>query len=294
MSTQPMPSPCGPDQHRPRYWGKYRGKVLNNFDPLFQGRIMAEVPAIPGSLLNYALPCTPYAGFGVGFYAIPPNGANVWIEFEGGDPNFPVWVGCFWGPTDILSVPGPPPPEVKVFKTQYITMVLNDLPGAGGFTLKCAQPAVGVPLSIVCNLEGITLSCPEATIAMTPASIALRIPEAAITMAPANITATVPESVITMTPESISIAVPASSINLTAELMAVAAAELNITSITSIEGETNIMPLLSVEGDANVVGALTSEGDTNVLGALTTEGDVNIVGGLTIEGGGEVDGIPII
>jgi hypothetical protein len=289
-----MPSPCGPDQHRPRYWGKYRGKVLNNFDPLFQGRIMAEVPAIPGSLLNYALPCTPYAGFGVGFYAIPPIGANVWIEFEGGDPNFPVWVGCFWGPEDILFVPEPPPPEVKVFKTQYITMVLNDLPELGGFTLECTPPAVNVPLSIVCDAVGITITCPEATISMTPGSITLSIPEAEIVMDPANITATVPESIIAMTPELISIAVPASSIDLTGEAIEIETPLLNVTAVTSMEGETNVMPLLTVEGDANVLGLLTSEGDCNVLGLLSCEGDVNIAGGLTIEGGGEVDGIPII
>ena len=64
---------------KPHFYGKYRGKVIENIDPLFQGRIIAEVPSISGSVLNWALPCTPYAGPGVGFYAIPPIGANVWI-----------------------------------------------------------------------------------------------------------------------------------------------------------------------------------------------------------------------
>jgi len=200
-----------------RFYGKYRGKVLDNIDPLFQGRILADVPAISGSLLNFALPCTPYAGPDVGFYAIPPIGANVWIEFEGGDPNYPVWAGCFWGPEDILHVPGPPPPEIKVFKTEFITMILNDLPGIGGFSLKCAPVAVDIPLTMTFDSTGITILCPEAAIKMTPGSITLSIPQAELNMVPASITITVPESVVELTPEAISISVPASSIDMAAE-----------------------------------------------------------------------------
>ena len=80
-----------------KYYGKYRGKVLENDDPLFLGRILAEVAAVSGMTMNWCMPCTPYAGSDVGFYAIPPIGANVWIEFEGGDTNYPIWSGCFWG-----------------------------------------------------------------------------------------------------------------------------------------------------------------------------------------------------
>jgi hypothetical protein len=294
MSGSPTPKPCGPEQQRPSYWGKYRGKVLNNIDPEFQGRIMVEVPAIPGSLLNYALPCVPYAGPNVGFYAIPPIGGNVWVEFEGGDPNYPVWVGCFWGPEDILRVPEPPPPEVKVFQTEFISMVLSDLPEVGGFTLKCSVPAVDVPLTMIFNSEGITVLCPESSIKMTPGSITFAIPEAEMIMDPASITITVPESVIEMTAEALSIAIPASSIDMTAEAIEIETPDLNITAVTEIEGEVNIVPLLTVEGDLNVAGLITGEGDVNVAGLLSCEGDVNIAGGLTIEGGGIIDGAPII
>lgn len=270
------------------YLGKYRGKVLDNIDPLFQGRIIADVPSVPGSLLNWALPCTPYAGPDVGFYAIPPIGANVWIEFEGGDPNYPVWVGCFWGPEDILHVPEPPPPEVKVFKTEFITMILNDLPEIGGFTLKCDPAAVDIPLTMTFNSTGITILCPESTIEMTPGSITLTIPEAELAMVPESITVTVPESVIEITPELISVAVPASSIELTAEAIEIEAPEVSIT------GETNIAPVLTIEGETNCAGALTVEGETNMAGALTVEGAVDIAGGIAIEGGGIIDGAPIL
>lgn len=270
------------------FLGKYRGKVIENVDPLFQGRIIAHVPSISGSLLNWALPCTPYAGPDVGFYAIPPIGANVWIEFEGGDPNYPVWVGCFWGPEDILHVPEPPPPEIKVFKTDFITMILNDVPGAGGFTLKCTPPAVDIPLTMTFNSTGITILCPESTIAMTPGSITLTIPEAELAMVPESITITVPESVVEITAELVSVAVPASSMELTGEAIEIESPEVSIT------GETNIGPVLTIEGETNAAGALTVEGETNMAGALTVEGAVDIAGGLAIEGGGLIDGAPIL
>ena len=83
-----------------RYFGKYRGVVLDNvdIDPEFLGcgRVLVEVPQVPGSVLNWAMPSVPYAGLEVGFWMIPPIGANVWVEFEGGNPNFPIWSGCFW------------------------------------------------------------------------------------------------------------------------------------------------------------------------------------------------------
>jgi Type VI secretion system/phage-baseplate injector OB domain len=53
-------------------------------------------------------------------------GANVWVECEGGDPNYPIWSGCFWGIGEMPAVP-----QVKVFKTDGITLTLNDLPGVG-------------------------------------------------------------------------------------------------------------------------------------------------------------------
>ena len=273
---------------KPHFYGKYRGKVIENIDPLFQGRIIAEVPAVSGSVLNWAMPCSPYAGPGVGFYAIPPIGANVWIEFEGGDPEYPIWVGCFWGPEDILHVPEPPPPETKVFQTDFITMILNDLPEVGGFTLKCEPPAVDIPLTMIFDSTGITISCPEGTIEMTPESITLSMPEAELNMVPESITITVPESVLEMTAELTSIAVPASSIDITGEAIEIEGPEISLT------GETNVTPVLTIEGETNAAGAVTIEGETNAAGAMTVEGAVDIAGGVAIEGGGVIDGAPII
>lgn len=89
-------------QSRTRHFGKYRGLVTDNEDPSAIGRIKAQVPEVFGELSTpWATPCSPYAGPGVGFHAIPPVGAGVWIEFEAGDPSRPIWTGGWWGTSDV-------------------------------------------------------------------------------------------------------------------------------------------------------------------------------------------------
>jgi uncharacterized protein involved in type VI secretion and phage assembly len=118
-----------------QFFGKYRGKVANNVDPMQQGRVQVSVPAVLGSgSLSWAMPCVPYAGSQVGFFAIPPTGANVWVEFEAGDPNAPIWSGCFWGSGEVPAAPAVA--EMKVLKTDTATITLNDLPGAGGIKIE--------------------------------------------------------------------------------------------------------------------------------------------------------------
>ena len=74
-----------------KFYGKYRGKVINNVDPLNIGRLQVEVSDIASHIgLKWALPCVP-----PGPYLLPAVGANVWVEFEQGNLDYPVWVGCF-------------------------------------------------------------------------------------------------------------------------------------------------------------------------------------------------------
>ena len=88
-----------------QYYGKYRGTVVNNIDPEQRGRLLVTVPDVLGvNLSSWAMPCLPLAGSNMGIYTVPPVGAGVWIEFEQGDPDYPVWVGCFWGTA--AEVPG--------------------------------------------------------------------------------------------------------------------------------------------------------------------------------------------
>lgn len=153
-------------------YGKYRGKVAENIDPLMMGRVQVSVPGIYGDgKLNWAMPCSPYAGDGVGFFAVPPKGANVWVEFEGGDTDHPILAGCFWGPGEVPASPALP--EMKVLFTKSVKLTLSDLPGAGGVKLEIASPAVATPLSLVMDSSGIELKNGSASVKLTPASVSV-------------------------------------------------------------------------------------------------------------------------
>ena len=140
-----------------QYFGKYRGKVTNNLDPTNLGRIQVSVPAVFGDFeLNWAMPCVPYAGSQAGFYAIPPVGASVWVEFEAGDPDHPIWTGGFWAlgevPTEALKTPAAI--DHVVLQTPGPTLLLlSDMPGpTGGIVLSTATGA-----KITINDLGITI-----------------------------------------------------------------------------------------------------------------------------------------
>ena len=77
------------------YLGKYRGSVIDVDAKTM--RIKALVPAVlKATPSGWCEPCVPYAGPAVGFVMLPEVGSGVWIEFEGGDPSYPIWVGCYW------------------------------------------------------------------------------------------------------------------------------------------------------------------------------------------------------
>ena len=121
----------------PQFFGKYAGTVDQNIDPYGKGRLLVKVPAIFGDGTVWALPCVPYAGSGVGFFAMPPVGADVWVEFEAGDPGSPIWSGCYW--KDNNSAPvffSPVADKKKMLKTENCTLTLDDTPGLGGISIE--------------------------------------------------------------------------------------------------------------------------------------------------------------
>lgn len=121
------------------YYGKYRGIVTDNQDPLMTGRVKARVPdALGEQESGWAMPCAPFGGKGMGFFALPAVGAGVWIEFEQGDPDYPIWSGCWWGsaadmPPLLLS---PPYKKVMVVTQGGHSVTLDDSPGLGGISLE--------------------------------------------------------------------------------------------------------------------------------------------------------------
>ena len=156
-----------------RFYGKYRGQIENNMDPLQLGRVQVSVPAVLGEgTLSWATPCVPYAGSGVGLFAIPPVGTNIWVEFEGGDTDAPIWSGCFWGDGEVPAQPAVA--EMKVLKTDCVTLTLNDLAGGGGFKVEVQPPAVSTPLTLTCDSQGIELSGGgSGTVKVTPTSVSI-------------------------------------------------------------------------------------------------------------------------
>ncbi len=155
-----------------KFYGKYQGTVLSNLDPLKLGRLLVEVPDVVGLVpSSWAVPCVPLAGPAgpMGVYIVPPVGAGVWIEFENGDPERPVWVGCRWGTTaDIpLAVwtgnPVDPPIVIQSFLQQAIIVsdmppappppIMPPIPTTGGIILRSITGAY-----IVVNDSGIYIS----------------------------------------------------------------------------------------------------------------------------------------
>lgn len=158
-----------------KFYGKFRGTVLNNIDPMQMGRVMVQVPDV-ASLLpsSWAMPCFPLSGKQMGIWAIPQIGAGVWVEFEQGNPDYPIWSGCWFGSAaevPALALTAPPPLSDIVLQTALQnTFMLSDLPGpTGGILLKTTTGAL-----ISINDIGITISNGKgATIVMTGPSVTI-------------------------------------------------------------------------------------------------------------------------
>lgn len=142
-----------------KLYGKYRGTVLQNVDPMNIGRLMVLVPDASNIIPStWAMPCFPFAGIQHGFFVIPAVGSGVWVEFEHGDADYPIWTGCFFGSaaeTPALALAAPPEMQTIVLQTvQQNTLMISDTPGpTGGILLKTTAGAL---LSI--NDTGITIS----------------------------------------------------------------------------------------------------------------------------------------
>jgi uncharacterized protein involved in type VI secretion and phage assembly len=135
------------DANVTKYYGKYRASVINNVDPMMKGRIQVQVADVHGlTPSSWAMPCVPVAGIQTGIFTVPPIGAGVWVEFEQGDPDYPIWVGGYWGgtaevPTMAKSVP-PALFGITLQTTLQNALVISDMAGpTGGIMIKSASGA---------------------------------------------------------------------------------------------------------------------------------------------------------
>jgi uncharacterized protein involved in type VI secretion and phage assembly len=158
-----------------KHLGKFRGTVINNIDPMQMGRLMVQVPDVCNVLPStWAMPCLPFGGIQSGMFVAPAIGSGVWIEFEQGDIDYPVWVGCFWGSAaevPALGLAGPPGLQQMVIQTTLQnTLLISDAPGpVGGILLKSASGAL-ISISEI----GITISNGQgASIVMTGPAVTI-------------------------------------------------------------------------------------------------------------------------
>lgn len=141
-----------------KHYGKYRGTVINNVDPMQKGRLQVQVPDVLGvAMSSWAMPCVPLTGPQMGTYFLPLIGSGVWVEFEGGDPDYPIWTGGFWGSAaevPALALAGlPTSPSIVIQTSGQNSIVISDVPGTGGIMLKSTTGAM-----ILINETGITIS----------------------------------------------------------------------------------------------------------------------------------------
>lgn len=164
-----------------RFTGKYRATVMLNTDPEQRGRLQLMIPDVLGPIPStWAEACVPLAGPtgpGMGVHFVPPIGAGVWVEFEQGDINYPIWVGCRWGaPSDIpmLAKAGlPVSPSIVMQTLGQHALVISDMPPTpvtGGLMLKSGIANA----MIVVNDSGIYISNGQgATITMIGKTVAI-------------------------------------------------------------------------------------------------------------------------
>ncbi len=144
-----------------KFIGKYRGTVVSNLDPKQIGRLQVMVPDVSNiALTSWAMPSLPYGGINSGLFSIPSIGTGVWIEFEQGDSDYPIWVGTYFGsaaevPKLAQTAPSPIPAITLQTPLKNGVVVADSAGpmGVGGITL---QSATGATIAV--NDTGIIIS----------------------------------------------------------------------------------------------------------------------------------------
>jgi uncharacterized protein involved in type VI secretion and phage assembly len=151
-----------------RFYGKYLGTVVDNEDPKGLGRVRVNVPEVFGDETSgWCLPCSPYAGSGVGLAAVPPIGSLLFVEWPAGDTSrVPIWSGGAWPDGDGVADAGP---ETLVLTTPAgHKVVLRDESGNEAIEIEAAS---GAKVSL--SGDGVSIQFGSQKIALTSSSISL-------------------------------------------------------------------------------------------------------------------------
>jgi uncharacterized protein involved in type VI secretion and phage assembly len=149
-----------------RYYGKYRATVMNNVDPMMQGRIMVQLADRYGLFPStWAMPSFPLAALGSGVVALPPVASQVWVEFEAGDPDYPIWTGGFWSdpagfPPLAMAGATPVTPNIHLQTTTGVSITLSDNPAQNVMikTLTGAMVMIGAAGITIMNGQGASIA----------------------------------------------------------------------------------------------------------------------------------------
>ena len=171
-----------------RHWGKYRGTVIDNQDVPPKGRLLVSVPGIV--ITNWAMPCVPFASVFAGTFIRPEINSNVWVEFERGDPDKPIWTGSWWGDAQIPFI-------AEEYNAVPVTPVVTIETGLAGISISEIPIAVGLNQPGNVNLKA---GGGVATIALAPDGVSINAPHVTITTTtPGGFTIITPSGTFTVT-----------------------------------------------------------------------------------------------
>lgn len=258
------------------FFGVYRGKVINNIDPMELNRLLVDVPTLPCSITSFAYPASPFGGPQVGMVCTPPMGANVWVKFENGDPSYPVWVGCFW--TEGMKPALAELPTQQVFSTGSFNAMLNDIPGEAEFLLEYGPPGFAIPTTVSVNTEAVTFTMGEVVFTATPEEVSALMTPTTLLFTNEMVSLTAGGSVTVVSPEITT----QGNESIQGEVIVVG----NVEQVGAVEvtGNVELMGALEIEGNANIAGAIEVEGNVNVVGAMEIQGNAEIAGAVEVEG----------
>jgi len=100
-------------RHAGKFYGKYQGTVVDNTDEQKRGRLKVRVPAVLSKAEVWARPCLP-----PGHFFAPDVGATIWVEFEAGDLDYPIWVGTWYTAEAVPTEAKVSPPSHRVVHTK--------------------------------------------------------------------------------------------------------------------------------------------------------------------------------